>query len=83
MTTKYVDATVVAEYFGVSRASVFNRVTAGTIPPGAYLRIGRVFRFDLDAVEKALRQASAQVPAPVQLELDFDTEEELENNDDN
>lgn len=76
---KYVNATEVAEYFGVSRASIFNRVTAGDIPPGAYLRIGRAFRFDLEAVEKALRDVSTPT-TPVQLELDLEPDEDPEEN---
>jgi excisionase family DNA binding protein len=70
--TKYVSATELADYFGVSKALIFARVTAGDIPKSAYLRMGRIFRFDRDAVEEALRNAPDE-PEAAQLEFDFES----------
>jgi predicted DNA-binding transcriptional regulator AlpA len=76
--TKYVSATELADYFGVSKALIFARVTAGDIPKSAYLRMGRIFRFDLAAVEAALR--STAEPENAQLEFDFESaDDNMEN----
>lgn len=56
-------------------------VRRGVIPPHTYVKVGTLYRFDLDALLKALRAqtptpATVPVdPSPVQLEFDFDHDE--------
>jgi len=82
--TKYVNTTDLAQHFGVAKATVLAMMRSGEIPEGTYLRIGRVFRFDLPAIEQhLLTRASvsdedgASSNAPVQLELPLELPYEL------
>jgi excisionase family DNA binding protein len=84
MTTKYVNTAELAEYFGVANATVLAMMRSGEIPSGTYVRIGRVFRFDLRLIEEHLLTTSNESEGhgrlpdgdaeakPTQLEFDFD-----------
>ena len=50
-TQKYVTTAEAASHFNVSPATISMMVKSGDIPTGTYLRLGRVFRFDLARVE--------------------------------
>ena len=58
--TPYVTINKVADYFQVSISTIRKWVTNGYVPDGAYIKIGEVYRFRLDAVEAALTAASKQ-----------------------
>jgi excisionase family DNA binding protein len=73
MSTKYVTTRELAQYFGVAPTTVVGMVRSGEIPPGSYLRAGRVFRFDLAKVEQHLLQQS---PSPGEGQLEFDFNED-------
>lgn len=74
--TKYVATPEVAKHFGVAASTVATMVKSGQIPPGSYLRIGRVFRFDLEKVEQALLDQTKVSAESGQLEFDFDNNNE-------
>jgi hypothetical protein len=84
---KYVNTNELANHFGVAKATVLSMMRSGEIPEGTYLRIGRVFRFDLPAIEQhLLTRASVSEEdggpsnAPVQLERPYELiDEETEN----
>lgn len=78
--TKYVNTVGLAEYFNVAPATIMSMVRSGGIPAGTYVRVGKVFRFNLEAIEEHLLTAAdsaenAEVPEvgkpPIQLEFDF------------
>ena len=72
-TQKYVTTAEAASHFNVSPATVSMMVKSGDIPTGTYLRLGRVFRFDLARVEAALLDKMVSVPHDDgQLAFDFD-----------
>jgi excisionase family DNA binding protein len=54
MTTKYVSTSELAEHLGIAHTTVLAMLKSGEIPQGMYLRAGRVFRFDLKAIEEHL-----------------------------
>lgn len=54
MTTKYVSTNELAEHLGIAHTTVLAMLKSGEIPQGMYLRAGRVFRFDLKAIEEHL-----------------------------
>ena len=54
MSTKYVSTSELADHLGVAHTTVLAMLKSGEIPQGMYLRAGRVFRFDLKAVEEHL-----------------------------
>lgn len=72
MTLRYVTTKELAEHFSVAESTVAAQVKSGDIPPGCYVRIGRVYRFNLDKVEQMLLDRTAKEPDGGQLELDFD-----------
>ena len=48
---KWVDADRAAEYFGISRQTLYNRKCSGALPAGTYLKFGRALRFDIIALQ--------------------------------
>jgi len=54
MTTKYVTTSELAAHFNVSSATIMAMMKSGEIPAGTFMRLGRVFRFDLEKIEEAL-----------------------------
>lgn len=54
MSTKYVNTAELATHFGIANATVIAMMRSGEIPSGTYVRLGRVFRFDLKAIEEHL-----------------------------
>lgn len=89
MTPKYVTTAEIAAHFSVSSATIMAMMKAGEIPNDTYMRLGRVFRFDLARVEQFLltrRDAAdeSEVPAPdVQYEFDFTDAAPEDGEDDN
>jgi excisionase family DNA binding protein len=73
--TKYVTTPELAAHFNIASSTVAAMVRSGEIPSGTYVRIGRVFRFDLDKVEQSLLDRSGKTLDDKQLELDFDSDD--------
>ena len=48
---RWVDADRTAEYFGISRQTLYNRKCSGALPAGTYLKFGRALRFDIVALQ--------------------------------
>lgn len=77
MTTKYVTTAELAAHFSVSSATIMAMMKSGEIPNGTFMRLGRVFRFDLERIEQTLLTRVGTVTdgeAPttdVQYEFDF------------
>jgi excisionase family DNA binding protein len=59
MTPKYVSTNELAEHLGIAHTTVRDMLRSGEIPQGMYLRAGRVFRFDLAAIEEHLLTTAA------------------------
>jgi len=84
---KYVNTTDLAQHFGVAKATVLSMMRSGEIPAGTYVRIGRVFRFDLPAIEQHLltrplvsEDDGGPSNPPEQLELPYELiDDETEN----
>lgn len=93
----FVPIEVLGKKFCVSPATIRTWVRLGYIPKSAYIKIGNTYRFDVDAVVKALTMnpddalgtenaVKKEVPtqtdkpvveSPVQLELNFNPDEDL------
>ena len=77
MTAKYATTAELAKHFSVSSATIMAMMRSGEIPTGTYMRLGRVFRFDLERIEQSLLTrvgtvTEGEVPASdAQLEFDF------------
>ena len=56
-TKGWVTARQIAVRYGVTKPTVFNWLNAGIIP--AKVAVGRIFRFDLDEVDAALKRRSS------------------------
>jgi transcriptional antiterminator len=87
--TKYVTTAELAAHFNVSNATIMAMMKSGEIPSGTFMRLGRVFRYDLKKIEQALLtrggpvddvEDSPQEPALVQYEFDFGTDDTTEEN---
>ncbi len=83
--TKYVNTTELAKHFGVAKATILSMMRSGEIPHGTYVRAGRVFRFNLEAVEEHLL-TRATAPGedgsshdPRQLELPYELNDQETN----
>lgn len=74
MSTKYVSTKAVAERFDIVPATVMAMVHSGQIPPGTYIRAGKVYRFDLEKVEAHLLETSGPPAGDDQLAFDFDND---------
>jgi hypothetical protein len=72
MSQRYVTTKELADHFGIAGSTVAARVKSGDIPVGCYVRIGRVYRFDLAKVEQVLLDQTQKSPDGDQLEFDFD-----------
>jgi len=80
--TKYVTTAELAAHFNVSNATIMAMLKSGEIPNGTYMRLGRVFRYDLEKIEKLLLTRGTpvdDVEAPVQYEFDFGDNDNEEN----
>lgn len=79
--TKWVLFEDVAKALKVRVPTVRAWVRRGVIPPHTYIKVGTLYRFDLVALLKALRDQTPTPttvpvdPSPVQLEFDFDNDE--------
>ena len=51
---QYVDINVISEYFGISKQTISKWVQAGNIPDSTYIKVGDTYRYNLEAIEKAL-----------------------------
>jgi len=89
MTPKYVNTSDLADHFGIAKSTVIAMMRSGEIPAGTYVRMGRVFRFDLEAIEKHLLttvtlsgddEGSSSDDLPYQLNLDLEDEADAEEN---
>jgi excisionase family DNA binding protein len=69
--SNYATTAEVAKHFRVAVATVANMVHSGEIPSEAYIRIGRIYRFDLQKIEDHLRKLTKAPENNEQLELDF------------
>lgn len=67
---KYVSTAEIAAHFNVSPATISMMVRTGEIPAGSFVRLGRVYRFDLERIEAEL--LSKQAGDDPQLSFDFD-----------
>jgi excisionase family DNA binding protein len=87
MTTKYVTTGELAAHFNVANATIMAMLKSGEIPAGTYMRLGRVFRFDLEKIEQALLTRAGSVEevedpeAPVQYEFDFNAYQNADDED--
>ena len=95
--SQFVPIEAIGKKFSVSQATIRSWVRQGFIPKSAYIKIGQTYRFDVEAVVKALTMnpddelgieavAKKEVPtqtdkpvveSPVQLELNFNPDEDL------
>jgi hypothetical protein len=73
----------------VSNATIMAMMKSGEIPNGTYMRLGRVFRYDLEKIEQALLtraglaedvDSPVQEQPPVQYEFDFGDAEVIDEN---
>jgi hypothetical protein len=87
--TKYVTTADLAAHFNVSNATIMAMMKSGEIPNGTYMRLGRVFRYDLEKIEQALLTRGVSVDdvdtstpeaVPVQYEFDFGDAEVIDEN---
>lgn len=72
---KYVSTAEAADYFGIALSTLSKQIHNGEIPANCYVRFGRVYRLNLEALE-AFKLSETSEPAhitgePVQLELDL------------
>jgi predicted site-specific integrase-resolvase len=89
---QYVPIEDVGKKFSVSLSTVRSWLRQGFIPKSTYIKVGNTYRFDVDAVVKALtaqpddevvfKEAVPKVDkeiveSPVQLELNFNPDEDL------
>lgn len=91
MSTKYVSTSELADHLGVAHTTVLAMLRSGEIPQGMYLRAGRVFRFDLKAVEEHLLtnatpprddEGSPEPGSRHHAQLELDLYNNIEENDD-
>lgn len=57
----YVDINKVAEYFGISISTTRKWLREGHIPRDTYIKVGDTYRFNIDAIEKALTKRDDKV----------------------
>jgi excisionase family DNA binding protein len=68
----------VARHFTVSVSTIRAWVRQNKVPSDTYIKVGNTYRFNLDAVEAALiKERSAEEFDDRQLELNFDTDEDI------
>jgi excisionase family DNA binding protein len=56
---RYLSTIEVAEHFGVSSMTIYRLANDGKLP---HIRVGRVFRFRLSEVERAVREENVVPP---------------------
>jgi len=72
MAQPFVEIGEVASHFKVSVSTVRAWVRQGQIPPNTYLKLGKTFRFQLDAVAEALLNSSTGTEPEPETEIDED-----------
>tara|TARA_R100000935_G_C2814174_1_gene156468 strand:- start:758 stop:982 length:225 start_codon:yes stop_codon:yes gene_type:complete len=72
MAQPFVEIGDVASHFKVSVSTVRAWVRQGQIPPNTYVKLGKTFRFQLDAVADALLNGSAVSESEPEIEIDED-----------
>jgi excisionase family DNA binding protein len=90
ITIKYVSINDVADHYSVSVSTVRTWVRNRQITPASYLKVGNTYRFKISDVDRELRTkrdepSTAPTPvvatpdpkAPVQLELNFNPDQDL------
>jgi len=81
MTDSYVPVEELAKYLCVKVPTVRDWVGKGYIPKDTYIKVGNTYRFNILQVVAALKQEAPEPTnnqyEPVQLELDFDDEEDV------
>lgn len=66
--TGYATLEELAEYFKVSNSTARKWVSSGFIPEDTYIKSGKVYRFNLEAVERGILGKQMELP----LEDEFD-----------
>lgn len=78
--SKYVTTVELANHFKVAVATITNKIRSGEIPPDCYVRVGKVYRLNLQMVEDHFRaqqeRASEPDKDPEQGEFDFNQGDE-------
>jgi len=69
--SQYVNTAQLCEHFGISTTKLRSMLVDGAIPPDTYIQHGRTYRFNVDAVEKALLHQPKTEAAEEQLSFDF------------
>jgi excisionase family DNA binding protein len=92
MIDQYVSIDDVAKYYSVSVSTVRTWIRTGKLTPTDFLKLGNTYRFKIADVDAALRRVSAdeaiapvEAPAetiadpaaPVQLELNFNPDQDI------
>ena len=68
--TAWVSRKELAEYLGVSIATISNWRSRGVITDDAYFKTGGTVRYDRDAVEQAVRGQQLELPLEEATEVD-------------
>ena len=71
-----------AKHLSVKVPTIREWVNKGYIPASTYVKVGKTYRFNIPEVVAALKQEipepdQTEKNSPVQLEFDFDSEEDL------
>ena len=61
---KYASTAETAEYFGIALSTLSKQLHTGEIPPECYVRFGRVYRFNIEALEAHKLRQSAEPVTP-------------------
>ena len=69
--SRYINSMELCEHFAISMTKLKGMLSDGTIPADTYIRHGRTYRFNVDAVENALLQHPKAETADAQLSFDF------------
>jgi len=92
MQDQYVSVEDVAKYYSISVSTVRTWIRTGVLTPADFLKLGNTYRFKIADVDAALRRKSAsdapapakapaEAPAdpaaPVQLELNFNPDQDV------
>ena len=87
--TPLVPVEKVAEHFTVTVSCIRGWVRLGKIPKSTYIKVGNTYRFNIPAIVDALTAIPdeevkpvdvapvSDIPAPVQLELDFNSDDDI------
>jgi excisionase family DNA binding protein len=74
--SEYLTTKELAERYKVAPSTVAAMVKQGGLPGDAYVRFGRVFRFNAEKIEKYLIDLNSTSAQGEQLEFDFDADNE-------